>query len=106
MKIILERHAYAPELNKAFIGPAHVCVPAPGCKSIKDVRQKLFSPLKYRGRHVVIQSHYPTPYEWVNQTRNGFCNDLRSLSGALRIFRQKLDMRQSPTVSVKTQLVG
>lgn len=24
MKIILEKHAYAPELNKAYIGPARV----------------------------------------------------------------------------------
>lgn len=37
MRIILERHAYAPELNKAYVGKSLVCVPAPGFKNYHNL---------------------------------------------------------------------
>ena len=47
MKIIHERHAYAPELNKAHIVNDNrvICaLPAPGCTTIREARAKLFAP--------------------------------------------------------------
>lgn len=106
MKIILERHNYAPELNKAYIGPTRTMIKVPGCTSIKQVREKHFAPLKYKGRHVRIASKYPAPFAWLNAQRSGFCNDLRSLAGALTIFRQRLAQDKGPVVELKTQLIG
>lgn len=87
MRIILERHAYAPELNAAYVGPARVRIPAPGCKSIADVRRSLFAPLRYRGRYVTLRAVNAPEHASYNRTRTGFCNDMRSLAGALRVFR-------------------
>ena len=44
MKITLERHAYAPELNCAYIGKSKIKIAAAGCASIKAVRTRLFAP--------------------------------------------------------------
>lgn len=105
MRIILERHTYAPELNKAYIGPSRVMMPAPGCASIADVRRKLFAPLQYRGRHVVLRAENEVGRESYNRTRSGFCNDMRSLAGALRVFRQYHNL-PGCVHTVKTQLIG
>ena len=105
MKVILERHAYAPELNKAYIGPCRVMIPAPGCKSIADVRKSLFAPLQYRGRFVILRAENAPERASYNRTRSGFCNDMRSLSGALRIFRQYHNLPGCRHI-VKTQLIG
>lgn len=105
MRIILERHAYAPELNKAYVGPSRVMMPAPGCTSIADVRRKLFAPLQYKGRHVVLRAENAPGRETYNRTRSGFCNDLHSLAGALRVFRQYHNLPGCRHI-VKTQLIG
>lgn len=105
MKIILERHAYAPELNRAYIGPNGACVPAPGCASIRQVRQKLFAPLKYRGRFVTLRAVNKPECATYDRTRAGFCNDLHSLAGALRVFRQYHNLPGCIHV-VTTRLIG
>lgn len=105
MKIILERHAYAPELNKAYIGPTHTMIPAPGCTSIAHVRERLFSPLKYRGRFVTLQSINTPERASYNRTRQGFCNDLQSLAGAIRVFRGYHNLPDCKHI-VKTELIG
>lgn len=105
MKIILERHTYAPELNKAYVGPSRVMIPAPGCASIADVRKRLFAPLQYRGRHVVLHAQNEAGREAYNYTRSGFCNDMRSLKGALIIFRQQHNLPGCEHL-IKTRLIG
>lgn len=105
MKIILERHTYAPELNKAYIGPSRVMVPAQGCASIAAVRKALFAPLKYTGRHVVLRAVNAPEYSSCDSTRSGFCNDMHSLSGALRIFKARHNLPGCRHI-VKTRLIG
>jgi len=105
MKIILERHAYAPELNKAYIGPGRVPMPAPGCTNIAQVRKIYFSPLKYKGRFVVLRSENAPGHEAYNRTQSGFCNDLRSLKGALTVFRKYHNLPDCKHI-VKTQVIG
>ncbi|CAB5514245.1 hypothetical protein LMG26857_03303 [Achromobacter anxifer] len=106
MKIILERHTYAPELNCAYVGPTRTKVKAPGCTSIRQVREKLFSPLKYTGRHVVLSTHYPGDKAWLNRQHSGFCQDMRSLAGALVGVRNRLAPGFGATVKIKTRLLG
>ena len=106
MKIILERHAYAPELNKAYIGPRKSELKVPSCTSIKEVRQRYFAPLKYTGRHVTLQSVYPEDSAWLNRTRQGFCNDLVSLKGIIKAMHSKLDMRKNPDIKITSKLIG
>lgn len=105
MRIILERHAYAPELNKAYVGKSLVCVPAPGCKSIAEVRKALFAPLKYKGRFVVLSAVNAPDKSGYDRKRGGFCNDLHSLSGAIRGFKNYHNLPGCEHV-VKTQLIG
>lgn len=106
MRIVLERHRYAPELNKAHIGPNGTVVPAPGCESIREVRQTLFSPVKRSGRHVVLSTHYPQEKAWLNRQHAGFCNNLRELSNHLHALRAGLVPGLGATVKVRSRLVG
>ncbi|WP_315127288.1 hypothetical protein [Comamonas antarctica] len=105
MRIILETHRFAPELNKAYIGPTRTMVPVPGCQSIKDVRKKLFAPLKHAGRFVVLQSNNLPENKNYDRTQSGFCNDMRSLAGALNAFRMRHNL-PGCTTAVKTKLIG
>lgn len=105
MKIVLERHTYAPELNKAYIGPSRVMIPAPGCATIAAVRKALFAPLKYTGRHVVLRAANVPEYASCDSARSGFCNDLRSLSGALRVFKARHNLPGCRHI-IKTRLIG
>lgn len=105
MRIILERHTYAPELNKAYIGPSRVMMPAPGCASIADVRRKLFAPLKNKGRFVILRAQNVREHKNLDRERAGFCNDLHSLAEALRVFRQYHNLPGCRHI-VKTQLIG
>lgn len=106
MQILLERHRYAPELNKAYVGPNRVMVPAPGCTSIKEVREKIFAPLKRTGRYVRIHTRYPEPYDWLNRTRQGFCEDLDTLKRVLSQVKSGLAMQHDPYIKVKVEIVG
>lgn len=105
MKIVLERHRFAPELNKAYVGPSRVCVPAPGCTTIRAVREKLFAPLKYRGRFVTLRAENTPGNRGCNETRTGFCNNIRSLSGALVLFRNRHNL-PGCVHTVNTRLIG
>lgn len=105
MKIILESHRYAPELNRAYIGPNRTMVPVPGCATVQAVRKHLFSPLKYKGRLVKLQSKNVPEFSSYDRSATGFCNDMRSLSGALRAFRNRHNI-PGRNVEVSTRLIG
>lgn len=105
MRIILERHTCAPELNKAYIGPGLACFPVPGCTSIRDVRKKLFSPLLYKGRYVQLIAQNPAGFETYNRVRSGFCNDIISLAGAIHNFKAYHNIPDCRHI-VKTRLIG
>lgn len=106
MRIVLETHRYAPELNKAFVGPTATMVPAPGCTTIAQVRQKLFAPVPRRGRHVVLSTHYPEDKAWLNRQHPGFCDDLRTLAVHLRDLRARLAPGHGACVKVRSRLIG
>jgi len=106
MRITLERHAYAPELNKAYVGPTATPVPAPGCTSIAQVREKLFSPLRRRGRHVILSTNYPGDKASLNRQHAGFCNDLPSLANAMKALRTKLAPGYGASIKVSSRLIG
>ena len=69
MHIYLERHAYAPELNKAHImrkGLPVAAIPAPGCTSIKAARAYCFPKAEPRR---IVAAHYERAGEWSGLNR-------------------------------------
>lgn len=71
MKIGLERHAYAPELNKAIIlnkrGDMVATMPAPGCTTIAQARAHCFP--RYEARRIVTASYVRDgEFAWSNRT--------------------------------------
>jgi hypothetical protein len=73
MKIALERHAYAPELNKAFIfhkGRRVATLPAAGLTTIRDVRKAYFAP-RPAFRHAHVFSERSAPWQGLNRDRAG-----------------------------------
>lgn len=105
MRIILENHRYAPELNRAYIGPSRTMVRVSGCSTIKAVRKALFAPLKYKGRLTTLQSKNVPEFAAYDRAASGFCNDMHSLSGALRAFRNRHNIPGCQVI-VTTKLVG
>jgi hypothetical protein len=106
MKIVLERHAYAPELNCAYLGKAGTRIPAPGCTSIKDVRTQLFRPLAARGRHVTLSTHYPATHAWLNRRHSGMCNDLALIVSSIKQLRDRLAPGLGAFVKVNVRMLG
>lgn len=100
----LERHAYAPELNKVHLLRASKPLSAAGCRTIADARQKLFPEPEPR---IVakITVRYPGELSWLNRT---FCGRVKSRAEALQFYRAEKG-RMAPgkggTITVKTQLV-
>ncbi len=105
MRIILERHAYAPELNTAYVGPTRTAIRAPGCTSIAQVRAKLFTPLKYKGRFVILRAVNVPEHSSCNRTISGYCITLESLAGALRVFRKRHNLPGCEH-RIETKLIG
>lgn len=105
MRIILEIHRYAPELNKAYIGPNKTMIRVPGCHTISDVRKKHFAPLKYKGRYMVATASNVAEHKCHDRVRRGFVNDMLSMAGFLRWFR---DYHNLPGCkhTFKTSLIG
>lgn len=70
MKIALERHSYAPELNRAHIirrGHIAATIAAPGCQSIREARARLFAPA-IPGRIVAASYTRAAPWAGLNRT--------------------------------------
>lgn len=106
MKIIVETHAYAPELNCALIGPTRTRVKTPGCTSIRQVREKLFRRLPMRGRHVTVATVYPDSHAWLNRRHSGMCNSVLQLGNFLKDVRQKLAPGFGASVQVSSRIIG
>lgn len=105
MKIVLERHRYAPELNAAYVGPNQVRIAAPGCTTIKEVREKLFSPVK-QGRYAKIKVTYPGTFAWLGRQNAGYIQNYLELKEALRVVKARLAVDHNPQVVVTTRLIG
>lgn len=105
MKILLENHAFAPELNKAYIGEAKTMFKVPGCKSITDVRKALFSPLPRKGRYAIMRAVYPERYKHHNRTVAGFYKDTADLARHIKMFKMTHNLEGCEFV-IKTRLIG
>lgn len=102
MKIALERHAYAPELNRALIlnrnGDCVATLPAPGCASIRDARRALFAPVEPR-RIVEATKARPAPWEGLNRTlRAAYPLEPGNLATILEHARRALPMESECTL--------
>lgn len=115
MKIILERHAFAPEMNKAHIlrrvrgngWQTAGTISAPGCTSIADVRRAKFAPCGSFRRCAVIRSVYSQPQHlWLNKSRGGIvANYTEALTYARKVREGQLP-DCGATVTIKTFFVG
>lgn len=107
MKIGISTHWYAPELNKAYLGPCTTPVPAPGVFTIAEFRKKL----KPQPAFILatVKSVYDNPdYAWLNRT---FSGRVGSRVEALSFVRQVRSMQVAAPaakgrVVVSTRLVG
>lgn len=107
MKLILERHRYAPELNSAHIlrhGKVVAELPAPGCTSIREARAKLFPRIETPMRVGYYQSRYPEPMKWLERAYAGRIANYAAGLAFLRTQRAKLTPEGRATL--KTRLIG
>lgn len=104
VKFALERHLYAPELNRVHIGPT--ALPAPGCRTIAEARKKLFAPLARKGRYTAIKAVYPEPLAHLSREHYGFLHDTAHLGLCLKIARALHNVTPAPTITVHTRLLG
>jgi hypothetical protein len=92
MKIILERHAYAPELNKAHIvrkGAIVASLPVPGATSIREARKALFQPRK-PGRWACVHSERSAPWHGLNRTIAGMTPLGREGLAQIQLIRRQM----------------
>ena len=107
MECKLEVHAYAPELNKYYIGNTKFMVP--GAKTIGDVRRQLFHPLK-PGIYMSVWTEYPPDKAWLNRSYNGMLTTPENgvVMNELKTFMDLIRKRLAPegVVKAKIKLIG
>lgn len=117
MKIVIENHAYAPELNRAWLqakgdyvkgvtllNPAQR-ISVPGCTTTKEVREKHFAPLKRKGHWLVVRATYPEPHKNLNRA---YCGMVHSLAQVREVLDERRRYHNVPgaVVTAKLELVG
>lgn len=105
MKIVLEVHAYAPELNRAYIGPNRTMIRTPGCACIAAVRRAYFAPLRHAGRYARLQAHNTRALAHCDRTMQGYYAGPEMLRSAIDQFRRYHNL-PGCTFTFKTMLVG
>lgn len=97
----LERHQYAPELNKIRFENSTATIPCPGCKSIKEAKAYAFAAHKPR-RFASIGTRYHNPgHQWLNRTFTGAVESYSEIARWLHKLRA--EMIPSPRkIEVKT----
>jgi hypothetical protein len=105
MRMILERHTYAPELNQLHFldraGNRRGTMRAPGVLSHKEARA-MFRPVAPH-RVGYISTHYPAPLKWLERQRVGV-TDYATALALLKAVKAQLAI--TGTATVKTKLVG
>ena len=116
-RIILERHAHAPELTRARIvtrgGIVRGSLRAPGSASIKAARAALFAPMPARIVACVTVS-YPPEWASLNRTYSGRVDSRRDALAFAQGMRERnkggplFDGRTLPParVAVRTMIQG
>lgn len=97
----LERHSYAPELNKVYI--RGVAIPAPGITLVADYRKRN-KPVKAFIQAVVSTKYDNPAYKWLQRTYSGAVANRAEALAFAREVRTKL--AEGGRVEVKTKLVG
>lgn len=118
MKLAIETHKYAPELNRVhFVNKNNLVVttmPAPGVCSIAEARKKFFARI-VPGKAASITANYDNPdYQWLNSQRAGRFQDYAQLKDFVNKFASTkkggplLDGGFLPDakITVKTMLIG
>jgi hypothetical protein len=107
MKIIVESHLYAPELNKVHLhdnsGNYRATMRAPGIKTIQEARKRLFRPVTPH-RVANVEKQYFGEHAPYSRCYNG---RIASYGDAVR-FLNDLRQRAMPHAEIrcKTWLVG
>jgi hypothetical protein len=106
--IALERHAYAPELNRAFIirrGRVVAERPCPGATSIREARAMLWPRIPAPVRVATYASRYDTPgRRWLERTYSG---TVANHAAALAFLRtQAARLTTGGTATIRTRLIG
>lgn len=87
----LERHNYAPEMNKLIVlhkGVVKGRLPAPGCPTVSEAKRRNgVYPVQFV-RYAVLRTEYPEPYAGLNRVvrRGRLCRttDLKAILRAVR----------------------
>lgn len=117
MKMIIETHAHAPELNKILFvkhGETVAVKKAPGVTTIKEARAVYFQKVT-PGRVATVSSAHDYPnYMWLNRQAQGRISSYTELLKFVARFRDRhaggklLDgtMLPHPKITVKTKMIG
>ncbi|URC22799.1 hypothetical protein KASHIRA_02250 [Serratia phage vB_SmaM-Kashira] len=117
MKMVIEIHAYAPELNKILFvkhGETVAKKAAPGIESIRAARAVYFQPITPGRVATVSSSHGDPKYAGLNRSARGRISSYTELLNFVDRFRQRhaggelLDgsILPHPKISVKTKMIG
>jgi hypothetical protein len=95
MRIAIENHEYAPELNAVFVRGKRGLFArlktkanaANGLKTIKDVRKKFFKAYKKPFIYATFTTEFAPPYQDLNRTHAG---TVKSRLDALRFKREHI----------------
>lgn len=117
MKMVIETHAFAPELNKILFvkhGETVAVKKAPGVTSIKEARAVYFQKAT-PGRVATVSSAHDNPnHKWLNRQAQGRISSYAELLKFVTSFRDRhaggelLDgtLLPHPKISVKTKMIG
>jgi len=118
MKLTVETHKYAPELNRVhFVNKNNLIIatlPAPGITSIAQARRKLF-PSVVPSKVAIVTASYDKPeYQWLDSSRSGRFQNYAQLKSFVKMFAESkkggplLDGSYLPDakIKVKIKLVG
>lgn len=108
---VIERHAYAPEMNKAYrivngkrilIAKATGGLTTTSFDGIKSVRER-FRSIK-KGIIATVKTHYPPEFKWLERTHSGYVETRAQALAFAAELRTKL--AEGGSVSVKTCFIG
>ncbi len=92
-KYMLERHAYAPEMNQLHVlhrGVRKGSIPVPGCDSVATARRFCGLRPVFFIRRASVSTEYPAPHAWLNRVvRYGTTRRITDLKPVLRAVRRQ-----------------